>query len=213
MDGATATDPNPLHTIFLRFSATHPTPVPPPATTDCQPFVSPNACADAVEIIRNIVLGGASNRRFVVEQFASHGIAADRLELLGPAEHVAFLATFADVGLALDPFPYNGGTTTMEALWQGVPVLTFTGDRWASRIGASLMHNAGLSEFVAATLEDHVAMAIALANDPQTPARLDDLRRMMRERLRRAPVCDVRRFARDMERVYRRAAAALSPGE
>jgi predicted O-linked N-acetylglucosamine transferase (SPINDLY family) len=219
---------------YLIFDVTYPTPnvAPAPcASRECVTFgalcpqykITPavvaawarilTGCPRSRLIIRNIVLGGASNRRFVVEQFASHGIAADRLELLGPAEHVAFLATYADVDLALDPFPYNGGTTTMEALWQGVPVLTFTGDRWASRIGASLMHNAGLSEFVAASLEDHVAMAIALANDPQTPARLDDLRRMMRERLRRAPVCDVRRFARDMERVYRRAAAALSPGE
>jgi predicted O-linked N-acetylglucosamine transferase (SPINDLY family) len=98
----------------------------------------------------------------------------------------------------------------MEALWQGVPVLTFRGDRWASRIGASLMHAAGLAEFVAANVDDHVAQAAALAADPATPQRLDALRRTMRERLCRAPVCDVRRFARDMERLYCRMAGSPS---
>lgn len=155
-------------------------------------------------LIRNTILGAASNRRFVTEQFAAHGIASERLDLLGPAEHHAFLATYAEVDAALDPFPYNGGTTTMEALWQGVPVLTFSGDRWAARIGASLLHNAGLSELVAGSIEDHIAMAIALARDPATPARLTELRRTMRDRLRRSSVCDIGRFVRDMERLYAR---------
>jgi protein O-GlcNAc transferase len=163
-----------------------------------------NGAPSARLVIRNIVLGAAGNRRFLTEQFEAHGIPSGRLDLLGPADHYAFLATYDEVDVALDPFPYNGGTTTMEALWQGVPVLTFSGDRWASRIGASLLRNADLAEFVAASLDDHVAMAMTLAADPETPARLAELRRTMRDRLRRTPVCDVRRFARDMERIYMR---------
>jgi Flp pilus assembly protein TadD len=153
-------------------------------------------------VLKNVALKSAGNRRYVQDLFAGLGVAPERLELGGPAEHFAFLEKYGAIDVALDTFPYNGGTTTMEALWQGVPVLTFTGDRWASRISASLLHNAGLTEFVAPDLECYVARARELANDPETPARLDGLRRDMRERLRRAPVCDVRAFARDMEREY-----------
>ncbi len=75
------------------------------------------------------------------------GDAADRLLLDGPAPHKTFLAAYARVDIALDTFPYNGGTTTMEALWQGVPVLTFNGDRSASRQSRSLLLAAGLEDW------------------------------------------------------------------
>ena len=91
----------------------------------------------------------------------------------------------------------------MEALWQGVPVLSFTGDRWASRISASLLREAGLADFVAPDLEHHIAQAVALASDPETPTRLKMLRMSLRHRLLAAPVCDVTGFARDMEDAYR----------
>jgi protein O-GlcNAc transferase len=162
------------------------------------------ACSDCHLFLKNGVLDSASNRRFVQEQFARFGVAADRLALEGRADHLTFLGSYTQVDVALDPFPYNGGTTTMEALWQGVPVLTFAGDRWASRISASLMRNAGLPEFVQGNLDGYVAAAVELASGADTPARLDRLRRSMRERLRAAPVCDVRGFARDMERAYAR---------
>jgi protein O-GlcNAc transferase len=155
-------------------------------------------------ILKSVALGSDQNRAFVVEQFARHGIAPERLELEGPDEHVAFLARYAAVDLTLDTFPYNGGTSTMESLWQGVPVLTFHGDRWASRISASLVREAGLDEFVAADQDGYVALAVALANDPATPARLAALRRTMRDRLAKASVCDCERFTRDMEAIYQR---------
>ncbi len=90
-------------------------------------------------LVKNIVLRSPENRIFLQEAFSRFGVASERLELEGPAEHYAFLEKYAAIDVALDTFPYNGGTTTMEALWQGVPVLTFTGDRWASRISASLL--------------------------------------------------------------------------
>ena len=120
----------------------------------------------------------------------------------GPDEHFTFLERYNDIDIALDTFPYNGGTTTMEAIWQGVPVLTFEGDRWAARISASLLREAGLGEFVAPNLDEFVAQAIVLAGDPDSPARLDALRRTMRDRLRAAPVCDVAGFTRNMEEIY-----------
>ena len=106
---------------------------------------------------------------------------ADRLVLEGPADHYEFLGRYAAVDVALDTFPYNGGTTTAEALWQGVPVLTFQGDRWVSRTSASLLLEAGLPEFVAPDLESYVARAIELAWQPDAPARLSELRRGLRD--------------------------------
>ena len=155
-------------------------------------------------ILKNVVLGQPAARDFVRGLFEGFGVPADRVDLDGPAEHFTFLERYQDIDVALDTFPYNGGTTTMEALWQGVPVLTFAGDRWAARISTSLLSEAGLSEFVADDLEAYIAQAIALADDASTPARLAALRRTIRGRLRAASVCDVRSFARTVEKEYSR---------
>jgi len=154
-------------------------------------------------LCRNKLLGTDEHRAWFAERFARAGVAPDRLELLGPCEHTEFLGTYDRVDVALDVFPYNGGTTTTEALWQGVPVATFAGDRWASRTSASLLNAGGLAEFVAPNVDEHVARVVALANDPDTPARLSELRAGLRSRLRAAPVCDTRGFARSMEALYR----------
>ena len=154
-------------------------------------------------VLKNVVLEHPAARDFVRGQFARFSISPDRLDLEGPAEHFTFLERYSGIDVALDTFPYNGGTTTMEALWQGVPVLCFAGDRWASRISASLLREAGLAEFVAPDLEHHIAQAVALARDPETPRRLEILRSSMRHRLLAAPVCDVTAFARSMEDAYR----------
>jgi len=153
-------------------------------------------------ILKNVVLGKPAARDFVRDLFARFGVPPERVDLDGPAEHFTFLERYDDIDVALDTFPYNGGTTTMEAVWQGVPVLTFTGDRWAARISTSLLMEADLADFVAADLEGYVARAIALAHDPDTPFRLGELRRSMRDRLRAASACDVRGFARNMESEY-----------
>jgi tetratricopeptide (TPR) repeat protein len=159
-------------------------------------------CPGSRLILKNVVLGAQAAREFVHDQFAQLGVPSERVELDGPAEHYRFLERYNDIDVALDTFPYNGGTTTMEALWQGLPVLTFEGDRWAARISASLLRGAGLGEFVAADLNGLIAQAIALARDPNVPARLGALRGTMRDRLRAAPVCDGATFARDMEEAY-----------
>jgi protein O-GlcNAc transferase len=153
-------------------------------------------------ILKNTILGQPSGREFVGALFARHSVSADRIDLEGPADHYHFLERYSDIDLALDTFPYNGGTTTMEALWQGVPVLTFSGDRWAGRISTSLVREAGLAEFIAADLERYTVKAIEVAADPGTPARLNSLRRTMRDRLRAQPVCEVRGFTRKMEEAY-----------
>ena len=94
-------------------------------------------------LLRNQLLNEPSNRLALMARFARHGVTPDRLLLSGGAEHFDFLRGYDDVDIALDTFPYNGGTTTTEALWQGVPVLTFNGDRWASRTSRSLLAGGG----------------------------------------------------------------------
>ncbi len=162
-------------------------------------------------VLKNRALGSSATREFVAAMFGRFGIDRRRYELDGPEEHFAFLGKYAEIDIALDTFPYNGGTTTMESLWQGVPLLSFVGDRWAGRIGASMMRNAGLGEWVAPDLDGHIRQAIRLAHDPDTPGKLAALRQSMRERLCHAPVCDVRGFARNMEAAYLRMATASVP--
>jgi len=156
-------------------------------------------------ILKNASLETEGMRRFVYGRFEREGIARARVVLEGPAEHDEFLGAYGRIDLALDPFPYGGGTTTSEALWQGVPVLSFRGDRWAARTSASLMIAAGLGQFVASDREGYIAMAVELARDPETPGRLADLRRNMRERLKASAACDTARLARHLERIYREA--------
>ena len=152
--------------------------------------------------LKNGTLGNATNREAVLERFARQDIPPDRLLLEGPAEHHHFLAAYARVDIAVDTFPYNGGTTTMEALWQGVPVLSFHGDRWASRQSHSLLRAAGLEDWCLPSLDAYVNRAVSLAQSPHTPAELASLRARMREHLARMPVCDSAGLCRALERIY-----------
>jgi predicted O-linked N-acetylglucosamine transferase (SPINDLY family) len=152
-------------------------------------------------ILKNGALGSPGARQFVHGLFARHHIAPERVRLEGSSDHYRFLETYGEIDIALDTFPYNGGTTTTEAIWQGVPVVTFSGDRWVSRTSTSILKSAGLGELVGQGLEDYISLAISLANSQD---RLLDLRRNMRSRLCESPVCDTRSFARNMERLYSR---------
>jgi predicted O-linked N-acetylglucosamine transferase (SPINDLY family) len=162
-------------------------------------------------VLRNTALNAAETRRFVRDRFAERSIDATRLRLYGRAEHYAFLETYDAIDIALDTFPYNGGTTTSEALWQGVPVVTFWGDRWASRTSASLLRAGDLSAFVAADLAAYVALASRLGNAPEMPERLAELRTSMRSRLRACAVCDTAGLARSLEGIYERLARDRLP--
>jgi predicted O-linked N-acetylglucosamine transferase (SPINDLY family) len=154
-------------------------------------------------VFKSISLGESSNRRWLYEQFNRCGVVQDRIDAEGPAEHFEFLRTYDRIDIALDTFPYNGGTTTMEALWQGVPVLTFNGDRWSSRISGSLLLAAGLQEWVMPSVEMFVQRAIELATDNRTPTTLKELRAQMRHHLLRSAVCDTRMLCREIEQLYR----------
>jgi len=136
----------------------------------------------------------------VIERFAAYGIDAGRLILEGASPRAELLATYNRVDIALDPFPYPGGTTSAEALWMGVPVLTLAGDRFLSHLGESIMQNAGLPDWIAADADDYVARAVAHAGDIP---RLAALRNGLRQQVLVSPLFDAPRFARHFETALR----------
>jgi predicted O-linked N-acetylglucosamine transferase (SPINDLY family) len=111
-----------------------------------------------------------------------------------------YFRSFDAVDIALDAMPYSGGTTTFDALWMGVPVVTAPGSRPSSRSTASILSTAGLPEWIASSPEDYVRLAAESARDE---ARLIGLRKSLREKLRRSPLMDEERFVRDLEAAYR----------
>jgi protein O-GlcNAc transferase len=131
------------------------------------------------------------------ERFASCGIAAERLMLCSTvASRDDHLAMYNKVDIALDTFPYPGVTTSAEALWMGVPVLSMHGDRFLSRTASSIAINAGLSDWIAQNEADYIAKAVAFSSDLE---RLSTLRAGLREQVRMSPLFDAPRFARGFE--------------
>jgi protein O-GlcNAc transferase len=145
--------------------------------------------------------------------FADVGLPSDRLVLGDNAADMAgYLGFFARADIALDPFPYNGTTTTCDSLWMGVPVVTFEGARHSARVGASLLRHVGLHELVGRDIEDYVAKAIELGRDR---ARLIEYRQTLRARFSASPVMDgpgwTRNFEAAIEKIYADACAAKPP--
>jgi predicted O-linked N-acetylglucosamine transferase (SPINDLY family) len=131
------------------------------------------------------------------QRFAACGISPDRLLLGGMlASRDDHLAAYNKVDIALDTFPYPGVTTSVEALWMGVPVLSLQGDRFLSRTAGSIARNAGLPDWVAADQDDYVAKAVAFASDL---GRLAALRAGLRQQVLASPLFDAPRFARHFE--------------
>jgi protein O-GlcNAc transferase len=132
-----------------------------------------------------------SIRRFE-EGFGAYGIDAARLDFRGHSPYGEHLADYQNIDLALDPFPFNGGVTTCEALWMGVPVVTCPGETFASRHTLSHLSNVGLIETIARDLDDYVEVAVNLAGDLP---RLADIRSRLRGQMAASPLCDGPRFA------------------
>lgn len=142
----------------------------------------------------------ASTRNNVIGRFAAHGISVERLILQGSVPRATYLAMYSQIDIALDPFPFTGGTTTAEALWMGVPVLTMSGQHFLSRQGVGLLANIGLHDWIASDAENYVCRAREFTRDLQS---LAALRKCLRQRALASPIYDSNRFARHLESALR----------
>ena len=133
--------------------------------------------------------------------FAESGVRGDRLAFFNYAPQAEYVRLFRRMDLALDPFPCNGMTTTCDALWMGVPVVTLSGTTPVSRAGRSLLTTVGLTEFIAESEADYVRCAAECVGDLP---RLAALRDTLRERMKASPLMDAPRFARNVEAAFRR---------
>ena len=137
-------------------------------------------------------------REKITHEFVKRGISADRLELRGPSFHADMLKEYADMDIALDPFPFTGGLTSCEALWMGVPVITFPQTRVVSRQTFAILSQIGLSDLVADSAVDYLRLACEWA---QSPDRLIQLRQTLRPRMQNSSLMDVQSFTRGLESV------------
>ncbi|MEE8428712.1 MAG: tetratricopeptide repeat protein [Gammaproteobacteria bacterium] len=159
------------------------------------------AVPDARLVIKNISLRDTATQERLYALFAVHKVAAKRLDLLAPVYHQAgHLELYNQIDIALDTFPYNGTTTTCEALWMGVPVITLAGQMHAGRVGVSLLSQVGAVDLIADSCQDYVRLAVALASDPE---RLAKLHATLRERMEQSSLCDGKAFANNVEQAYR----------
>jgi predicted O-linked N-acetylglucosamine transferase (SPINDLY family) len=146
-------------------------------------------------------LTDAATRQRFHDLFAQHGVNSDRVQLLGHVSSFAeHLALYHQIDIGLDSFPYNGTTTTCEALWMGIPVITVAGQSHAARVGMSLLANLGLTDLIAVSLEEYVELAKRLAQDRD---RLRFLRSNLRYLMSRSPLTNGRAFTQILESVYR----------
>jgi len=141
-----------------------------------------------------------SHRQWAQNLLAERGVAADRVQFVGGLPHRQYLEVYQHIDVGLDTFPYNGHTTSLDALWMGVPVVSLVGQTAVGRAGLSQLTNLGLAELAVDTPERFVAVAAALAQDLP---RLAELRATLRSRMQRSPLMDAARFARNVEAAYR----------
>jgi protein O-GlcNAc transferase len=141
-----------------------------------------------------------SHRQRVRNLFQSHDIDPACVEFHSRLSLPDYFALHNQIDIALDPFPCAGGTTTCDALWMGVPVITLAGRTAVSRSGVSILHNADLSDLIARTPEQYVHFAQSLAGDLP---RLTEIRRTLRQKLRSSPLMNPKNFAHNVEAAYR----------
>jgi predicted O-linked N-acetylglucosamine transferase (SPINDLY family) len=160
-------------------------------------------------VLKSAGLGGRA-ADVVSGMLKQNGIPEVRFELLDRVNAKrGHLALYNQIDIALDTFPYNGTTTTCEALWMGVPVVALEGSLHAGRVGRSLLSAMGMRDLVASTTDEYVSVAARLASDT---ARLDTLRQTLRMRMLASPLCDAPRYARRLEGAFRQMWRAYCAG-
>jgi predicted O-linked N-acetylglucosamine transferase (SPINDLY family) len=151
-------------------------------------------------VLNNQPLREPAFRDLVAARFAAHGIGRERLQLIATAPQPRTWAAYGGIDIALDPFPHNAGTTTIEALWLGVPVVSLAGRPSVGRFGAMILHAIGMDEWVTDDTDGYVARAVAAAADL---AGLVAIREGLRSRVAGSPLRDAAGLARQIEAVYR----------
>jgi predicted O-linked N-acetylglucosamine transferase (SPINDLY family) len=152
-------------------------------------------------LLKAASLGDLAVRQRVQEFFAGKAVSPQRLELLGREPSTrGHLSHYHRIDIALDTFPYCGTTTTCEALWMGVPVVSLAGSTHVARVGTSLLNSVGLAELSAHDEADYVRIACRLAGDLE---KLAAMRITLRQRMQRSPLMDGPRLTRELEKVYR----------
>ena len=196
---------------------------------DVTPAVGPSPCAsaghvtfgslnnfakvnDAVQTTWASLLHHVPNSRIIIHSprgshrgdlrkiFAADGVASNRIDFVEFLPTPDYLNLHNRIDIALDPFPYAGGTTTCDALWMGVPVVTLADKTPTGRGGASILHTVGTPELIASSLEAYAKIAIELAHDP---SRLARYRATLRDRVAHSPLANAPRFARNFESALR----------
>jgi protein O-GlcNAc transferase len=145
-------------------------------------------------------LGNDGVRYHYQTLFAAQGIDIARIRLAGASPRQEYLAAYREVDISLDPFPFNGCTTTMESLWMGVPVISLRGDRYVSHMGETILKHLDLEDFVTDSQEGYIAKAVALTTDLHA---LAEMRQRLRSNLLNSCLCDGPGFTRSLEAVYR----------
>lgn len=152
-------------------------------------------------VLKAIQLGDAGTSERFRARFAEHGVAPARIQTLGAfTAEEDHLKAYQLIDIALDPFPYNGTTTTCEALWMGVPTITFGGATHAGRVGLSLLTQAGLPDLIADSPEHYLVLAMELAQDLP---RLQELRQGLRGCMAASALCDAKGFTHALEATCR----------
>lgn len=151
-------------------------------------------------LLKSFAFSSADTKSRFMEMFAREGIEPERIDLFNFIPEVSsHLELYREIDIALDTFPYNGTTTTCEALWMGVPVITLAGAAHVARVGVSLLSSVGLTDLIAESEDNYLARAVALANNPEYS---QALRSSLRDRMQNSPLTDAAGFTRELENAY-----------
>ena len=149
-----------------------------------------------------IHIPSGSRETYVRNLFQSRGIAPERLAIFPRTKEASYFQRYRELDIALDPFPWSGGTTTCDALYMGVPVITRTGEGPLSRGSASILNNLGHTDWITSTPQEYVTKARELADDLP---RLAVIRSKLRGQMQASVVMNAPRFAQNMEAAFRQA--------
>jgi predicted O-linked N-acetylglucosamine transferase (SPINDLY family) len=156
---------------------------------------------NAYLVVKSKQLTDESTRKRYYEMFLQNGVSAERVKIMSRlSSRDEHLNLYNQVDIALDPFPYNGTTTTCEALWMGIPVVTLRGERHVGRVGTSILTRVGLTDLIAETEADYIAKAVQLAGNTN---RLRELRFTLRGVMQNSLLCNAKAFAQSVETAYR----------